>query len=198
MDGDSTIWNPKTSRYVRRTGKVGVAVLAAAAEIERIKAAVYLDRNALNAIAERCDPETRRALAQVDREFAATVRVDPSEGRRNAAFLAAFLHENWASPGRLQMETKGGARMDVDVLGDGDSLNRRIVFRRHRAGELSDVVGMFRYATREDLTEGMRLGEVVKRQKHKFVSDLLGDLGCVYARHSAPLRAWRVALGMVS
>ena len=197
---DATVLNPKTMRRVRKDGKVGAAVLAAAEEIERIRAHVYLDRNALNAIAVRCDSPTRRVLRQVDREFYETVRVGPSRGRVNAAHLTAFLEAQRSSsrPGDVRLvargEEDGAAHLDVKVLMDAAGGNRRAVLRRvNRPNrEPSDVVGMLRYAEAP-----VRLADVVKRRQRRFVSDLLETLGdVVYSPWlaSAALRAWRSSM----
>jgi hypothetical protein len=132
----------------------------------------------------------------VDKEFAATVRVGPSRGRRNAAFLIDFLREDRA-PCRLQLVATSGTWMDVDMT-EGHSGERQILFRRYRPrsfDEPPDVVGRFRYAGRADLA-ALRLTDVVKKQKRKFVSDLLSDLDGLYATTyaNATLRDWKTHL----
>ena len=184
------VLNPRTKRYVNRTGAIGAAVLAAAAEIERMRLSpdVYLDRNALNAIADKCDSPTRRSLRQVDREFAATVRVAPSRGRRNAAYLEAFLRADFA-PATLQLCCSAWhTRLHIDVLVDVHGGSKQILFRRHRSNEMPDVVGRFRYTASDDV-RGIRLSDVLQKRPRKFVSDLLCGMTRVYATERPASRA---------
>ena len=201
---DTTVLNPKTMRRVHRAGKVGVAVLAAAEEIERIRARVYLDQNILNAIAVRCDSPTRRVLAQVDRDFMAMVRVGtpPTRGRVNAAHLTAFLEAQrsltvGSRQPLLQLVARedGAARLDVTVHCDADGSNlRAVLWRVNRPNrEPSDLIGMLRYT--DIVGRDVRLADVVKRRKRRFMSDFLETLGGVfYSPPSDALRAWQSSM----
>ena len=188
---EGKILNPKTNRYVNKTGKIGTALLSAVpAPVPVPKSPEQdLNNNVLNIIAKKADSATKRKLKEVNKHFKETVVVDPIFGRKNAEFLVKYLKKNLNY--NIVIETipaedigKYKAHISLRILTIYENGSYRIIFRRHipNIHEIPEVIGIFRYKNKKDL-ETFKLSNVIKKSKQKFVSDMLNNMNYLVDRN---------------
>ena len=189
---EGKILNPKTNRYVNKTGKIGTALLSAAPAPTPVPVPKSpeqlpkspekdLNNNVLNIIAKKADSATKRKLKEVNKHFKETVVVDPIFGRKNAEFLVKYLKKNLVVH-NIIIETipaedigKHKPHTSFRIVKKYEGSSEKIVFYRNIPGEIPEVIGILKYNKKTDL-EKLKLSDVIKISKQKFVSDMLNNM----------------------
>ena len=179
---DNKILNPKTNRYVNKTGRIGKAILLEQAKQKENQ--MYLDHNILDTISDKADIDTKRILKEVCKHFRDTINVEATFGRKNAEFLIKYLQTNShinitisSIPyvdRYLPIERLTWLKIKIDKTPE---LNK-IIFIRHRPTEVDDVIGLYKYHKKQDL-KNLTMRDIVKKQKLRFVSNILNEMNYI-------------------
>ena len=190
------ILNPKTGRMVNRNGTIGKELLATIAK-EKLNAIpehnVELNYDALNIIANKTSPNTKKTLRSVNKHFRNTLPKTESIGHNNYNKLMTFIKYEDNDKLTLTIYNKNQDTPKLHI----EKTPGKVLFIRHRPGEIDDIIGTYKYTKRKELND-FELNNVIKPRNKTFVAKFINNMNDVYTgyhdRNSIFISNWNKEL----
>lgn len=190
------IINPKTNRCVKKTGKIGMEILAqqknkmVKQETVKKNSAVKpeLPKDVMVIIGEKANSATKKNMIMTSKYLKdIVIKHDDKLGRENYKFFLTYLksfedrkfNNNYTDTFKLTLSTKCCGRLTVVFKSNEISRENKINFLKSTTGEVVKSIGTFTYKFNYKFND-FKLSDHIQKSQLKWLSKLFDNISYVY------------------
>lgn len=145
---------------------------------------VELPNDVLRKIAEESSPDTKRSFKQTSKLFRDSIQLSPTDSRKISKYIMDYIKSDIKTQGTdsyITLKSDRSKQRIASLIDDlviskkqGDGFNELTIstFERSDPKKFQEVLASIRYKDEDEL-KNLKLSEIIKKDRVKYVSDFM-------------------------